>query len=402
MELPRIISVDDHVIDPPNLWLDRLPVRYHDRAPRVVRERAAGLAMNDGKVTVLESQDAQWADIWHYDDLATPLIAGVTMVGRTDLPGSTLMTYDDILPGCWQQKARLEDMDRNWTDAQVCFPQFPRFCGQTFLEREDKDFALLCLRAYNDFIIEEWCGGAGAGRLIPLTIVPLWDVELAASEIHRCAAAGSHAVTFSECPPYLGLPSVHSAYWDPFLTACDETDTVINMHVGSSSQMLTTSPDAPVPMIAAMNFVYLAGALGDWLLAGILERFPNLRIALSEGQAGWMPYMLERLDNLWERSDVYVAGLRNQVPERPSSYMDQRVFACIYDDIAGLRARDQIGMSQIMFETDYPHADSTFPDSKAVAEKLVAEAGLDEHETWQLLRGNAIQCYRLDRFGITL
>ena len=402
MDIPRIISVDDHVIDPPNLWLDRLPAKFHDRAPRVVRKRAQGIEAIDGKTSIVESPDAKWADIWLYDDVAVPLTAGVTAVGPTrDLVASTLMTYDEILPGCWQQKARLEDMDLNWTDAQICFPQFPRFCGQTFLERDDKQFALMCIEAYNDFMIDEWCAGDGAGRLIPLTIVPLWDAELAAAEIRRCADKGSHAVTFSECPPYLGLPSVYSGYWDPFFAACDETDTVINMHVGSSSTMLTTSADAPVTMVAAMNFVYLAAALGDWLFAGILARFPNLRVALSEGQAGWMPYMLERVDSLWERSDIYVANMHDRVPERPSSYVPGRIFGCIYDDVAGLRARDQIGMSQIMFESDYPHADSTFPHTARVAEKLIAEAGLDEHETWQLLRGNAIACYRLDRYGIT-
>jgi predicted TIM-barrel fold metal-dependent hydrolase len=402
MELPKIISVDDHVIDPPTLWLDRLASKYHDRAPRVVRKRAKGITAVDGKVTIEESPDAKWADIWVYDDMASPLTAGVTAVGPTrDLLANTLVTYDEILPGCWQQKARLEDMDRNWTEVQVCFPQFPRFCGQTFLERKDKDFALMCLKAYNDFMIDEWCAGEGVGRLIPLVIVPLWDADLAAEEIRRCAEKGAHAVTFSECPPFLGLPSVYTDFWDPFFAACDETDTVINLHVGSSSTMLTTSSDAPVTMVAAMNFVYLAAALGDWLFAGVLERYPNIRLALSEGQAGWMPYMLERVDSLWERSDMYDPQIREKVTERPSSYVAGRVFGCIYDDLAGLRARDQIGMSQLMFESDYPHADSTFPDTARVAEKLVTEAGLNEHEIWQFLRGNAISCYRLDRYGVT-
>jgi len=401
MELPLIISVDDHVIDPPRLWLDRLAGRYHDRAPRVHRMRVDRLEKVGRSMRAIESDDARWADVWRYDDLDTPLIAGIAAVGQVrDLPVSTFVTYDEIVPGCWQQRARLDDMDRNHTEAQVCFPQFARFCGQTFLERDDKDFALLCLQAYNDFMIDEWCAGEAAGRLIPLTLVPLWDADFAAEEIRRCAAKGSHAVTFSECPPKLGLPSVHSGYWDPFFAACDETDTVINMHVGSSSTQLTTSADAPIAMVAALNFVYLAAAFGDWLLAGILERFPNLRMALSEGQVGWMPYMIERLDNLWERGRMYDPDVREHVPNRPSSYIPGRVYGCIYDDLAGLRARDQVGTSQIMFETDYPHADTTFPDTAAVVGRLVTAAGLNEHETWQVVRGNAIDCYRLDRYGI--
>jgi predicted TIM-barrel fold metal-dependent hydrolase len=401
-ELPLIISVDDHVIDPPNLWLDRLPAKYHDRAPRVKRQRVERIEGRFTNSKVIESPTAKWADVWYYDDLATPVIAGVTAVGTTrDLIAHTMVTYDEIDPGCWQQGPRLASMVENGNDVQLIFPQFPRFCGQTFFEREDKELALLCVKAYNDFLIDEWCAGDAYGKQIPVTIVPLWDADLAADEIRRCAAKGSHAVTFSEVPPLLGLPSLYSGYWDPFFAACDETDTVINMHVGSSSTMLTTSPDAPVMMVAALNHTYLSAAYCDWMFSGKLAQFPNLRIALSEGQVGWWPYMMERVDSLWERSALYERDLRSKLPERPSSYIPGRVYGCVYDDVAGLRARDQIGMSQIMFEIDYPHADSTWPNSRQVAEKIVAEAGLDEDETYRLLRGNAIECYRLDRYGVT-
>jgi hypothetical protein len=137
------------------------------------------------------------------------------------------------------------------------------------------------------------------------------------------------------------------------------------------------------------------------LSSGKLVQFPNLRIAFSEGQAGWIPYILERLDNSWERSAMFDPSIRELVPDPPSSYMAGRVFTCIFDDLHGLESRAKIGMDQFMSETDYPHNDSTFPHSKEVAAKHVAAAGLDEHETWQLLRGNAIACYGLERFGIT-
>jgi predicted TIM-barrel fold metal-dependent hydrolase len=401
-ELPTIISVDDHVIDPPNTWLDRVPSRYHDRAPRVRRMRVAALEGGTRNTKVIESDDAKWADVWLYDDLATGLTAGVTAVGSTrELVFSTLMTYDEIDPGCWQQAARLESMAENGNDVQLMFPQFPRFCGQTFYERDDKELALLCLKAYNYFLIDEWCAGEARGKLIPVTIVPLWDAELAAEEVRRCAAKGSFAVTFSEVPPLLGLPSIYSGYWDPFFAACDETQTVINMHVGSSSTMLTTSPDAPVTMVAALNHTYLSAAYGDWMFSGKLVQFPNLKIALSEGQVGWWPYMMERVDSLWERSMLYDREMRSRVPERPSSYIPHRVYGCVYDDVAGLKAREMIGMEQIMFEIDYPHADSTWPHSRQVAEKIISEAGLNEHETYRLLRANAIECYGLERFGVS-
>jgi predicted TIM-barrel fold metal-dependent hydrolase len=401
--LPRIVSVDDHVIEPPNVWLDRLPKKYLDRAPRL--ERVKGTitgSITGGQQIVPGGANDQWADQWVYDDLTWPLVAGFASIGPVhDLPAEQPITYDQILPGCFTQADRLLDMDANHTEAALCFPTFSRFCGQTFLEREDKDLALLCVKAYNDWMIDEWCGGAGTGRLIPLTIVPLWDANLAAAEIRRCASKGSKAVCFSELPFFLGLPSIHSGYWEPFFEACDETETVINMHIGSASTLATTSVDAPVVVTASLSAQYSQAAFSDWLCSGLLARHPQLKIALSEGQVGWMPYMLERLDALWGRGASYDSDFATRVPERPSSYISGRVYGCIFDDLVGLQNRHQIGMSQIMFEIDYPHADSTFPNTLAVAEKLVSAGGLNEYEAWQLLRGNAIECYDLGRFGIS-
>src|SRR5262249_15194033 len=143
----------------------------------------------------------------------------------------------------------------NNVEVSVCFPNvLPRFCGQTFAEAKDKELALLCVQAYNDWNIDEWCGGAGRGRLIPLTLVPLWDVDLAVAEVHRTAAKGSHAITFPEDPLPLGLPGIYSGYWDPFFAACVETDTVVNMHIGSSSRMTRHSPDAPQIVWSTLMF----------------------------------------------------------------------------------------------------------------------------------------------------
>jgi predicted TIM-barrel fold metal-dependent hydrolase len=256
------------------------------------------------------------------------------------------------------------------------------------------------VQAYNDWMIDEWCGGASRGRLIPLTLLPLWDPRLAAAEVKRCADKGSHAVCFSEGPAALGLPSVHTDHWDPLWAACEATDTVVNMHIGSSSTFPQTSPDAPGLVTIALTFEGATHALVDWLCSGVLERFRSLRIALSEGQVGWMPFVLERLDNAWEHARAY-GGVRDRVPNPPSSYVEGRVYGCIFDDQAGLAMRDRIGMGQIMIETDYPHGDSTWPHSLETAEKIVAVAGLDDDEAHALLRGNAIRCYGLDRyFGI--
>lgn len=402
VEIPRIISVDDHVVEPPDLWTERLPSSYGDRIPHVVRDRAK--FRFEGGVFSYEkgAPDGEWCDWWIYDDLVYPLPKLSAAVGFEKLD-VTPITFDQLRPGGWKQADRLADMDDNHVEASVCFPNvLPRFCGQAFLEREDKDLALLCVQAYNDWMIDEWCAGDGRGRLIPMAIVPLWDPIAAAAEIHRCAAKGCFAVSFSENPYPLGLPSIHDKdrFWDPLFRACEETETILNMHIGSSSKMPTTSPDAPFAVSSTITFSNAMGSLCDYVLSGVFDRFPGLRIAYAEGQVGWMPYVIERMDKLWEERDSE-SSFGVQLANRPSSYIPGHIWGCIFDDEVGLRNRDLIGMDQICFEVDYPHADTTFPHTKEVATKIVTNAGLDDTEIYKLLRGNAIHGWGLHRFGIT-
>jgi predicted TIM-barrel fold metal-dependent hydrolase len=399
--IPKIISVDDHVIEPARVWQDRLPAKHRERGPRLQRmtgrvewvEKKASVHQDGGPGT-------REMDVWTYEGRTFPLVRGAAHCGFADEDALRPVTFDEILPGGFIQSERVSAMETNHTDASLCFPTFPRFCGQTFLEAPDKELSLLCVQAYNDWMIDEWCAGDGYGRLIPLTIIPLWDAEMAAGEIRRCADKGSHAMCFSEQPVALGLPSIYSGYWDALWAACQETETVVNMHIGSSSKMPITSPDAPWEVMMTLNSENSIHALVDWVMSGILHRYPTLRIALSEGQVGWMPFFLARMDDMWDKSDSF-DHLKQKLPEPPSHYIDGRVWGCVFNDIVGLRNRDQVGMTQIMFETDFPHADSTYPHSKQVAEKMIAEAGLDDHEAWMLLRGNAIECYDLKRWGIT-
>jgi predicted TIM-barrel fold metal-dependent hydrolase len=400
--LPKIISVDDHVVEPADLWVKRLPQRWEDDAPRVERVKGR-VRPGERAPTFEETADGGWADCWRFDGRLLPITSGfiaATLQGSeesTDLDEFRPVLYEEFRPGITDPAARLADMDANHTEASLCFPTVSRFCGQTFLEGSNPALGYECVRAYNDWMVEEWCGGSARGRLIPLTLIPLWNAGLAGEEVRRCAAKGSHAICFSEGPAALGLPSIHSGYWDPLWAACQETDTVVNMHIGSSSTWRRTSDDAPRVVPLAITFEGACRAMVDWLSSGVLERYPSIRIALSEGQVGWMPFVLERLDNAWTRTRRY--GSESQrISDLPSSYVPDRVFGCIFDDEFGLASRDVIGMSQIMIETDYPHGDSTWPNSREVVTALVERAGLNTQETVALLRGNAINCFGLDRY----
>jgi predicted TIM-barrel fold metal-dependent hydrolase len=395
VDIPRIISVDDHVLEPPDLWSSRLPTKYLDRGPRIVRKKLR----RDGSNAV-EADNGQWGDVWYYDDLVSPLLMLSAAVGFDHL-SFDFATFDQVRPGAWKQKERLGDMEADHIDVSICFPNtLPRFCGQTFLERKDKELALLCVQAYNDWMIGEWAAGAARGRLIPLGMVPLWDAELAAAEVRRNAGRGCFAVTFTENPEPLGLPTLYRPdhFWDPFFAACEETDTTVCMHIGSSSRMPTTTSDAPFIIGSSLDWLNAMGSMLDYVFSGTLERFPTLKLAYSEGQVGWMPYILERADKKWE--EFHGEDFGNTLPEPPSSYLKGRVFGCVFDDDTGLRNRDVIGMDRICYETDYPHAQATFPNTKKIATEMCDRAGLDDQEVYALMRGNAIRAFGLERFGI--
>ncbi len=392
--IPRIVSVDDHVIEPANVWQDRLPAKYRAVGPRVIQE-AGNMNFVGGNFTYEPDPDGQLCDWWIYEDKRVPQTRLSAAAGfDRDEVKVVGITYEEMRDGCYDPKARLEDMDVNHVEASLCFPSFPRFCGQTFMEADDKVLAKLCVEAYNDWMVEEWCGGTD-GRLIPLCIIPLWDVDLAAAEIRRNAARGVRAVCFSEIPPYLGLPSVHDAdgYWEPFVRACEETQTVINMHIGSSSKMPSTSDDAPAAVGSTLTFNNAMASMSDWLFSGLLEKFPTVKVAYSEGQIGWIPYILERADKVWEDNRAW-GGVGDKVPEPPSAYYYRQMYGCFFDDEVGLEMLDRVGVSNITFETDYPHSDSTWPHTKEVAEKLMGH--LPDDVIRKLVRGNAIEMLGLD------
>ena len=393
-ELPKIVSVDDHVVEPAHLWQTWLPERFKEAGPRVERRGIGEMShIGGGAYRQTFDEDGPQGDCWIYEDLIYINKRHVAAVGfdRDDMTQSPI-TYDEMRPGCYDPKARIEDMEMNHVEASLSFPSFPRFCGQTFTEAKDRDLALACVEAYNDWMVEEWCGDSG-GRLVPLIIVPLWDADLAAAEVQRNADRGCHAVCFSEIPPHLGLPSIHSGYWDPFFAVCQDTKTVVNMHIGSSSRMPATSGDAPIAVAASLSFNNAMASLSDWLFSGKLVQFPELQLAYSEGQIGWLPYILERVDDVWREHRAW-GGVKDLVPEPPSSYFHRQVIGCFFRDKHGLKSLDEIGVDNVTFETDYPHTDSTWPDTKKIAEEMMAD--LPDDVVRKIVRGNAIRAYSLD------
>jgi predicted TIM-barrel fold metal-dependent hydrolase len=395
-DLPWVISVDDHVVEPKDVWTSRLPSALRDRGPHVV-EDTCEMTFNPttGAHSFIKGGKGPIADWWVYGDALRPIpqvmaCAGFAPEDFTLQP----IPFSEMRPGCYDRDARLADMDINRVERSLCFPTFPRFAGQMFYEAPDKEVALLSVRAFNDWMIEEWCGPSG-GRLIPLCIIPLWDAQLAAVEVRRIAAAGCRAITFPELPTFLGLPSIHDRdkFWEPLWQACDGTGVTIHMHIGSGSKMPQTSIDAPSGVGVAITSVNAFMALSDWLLSGVLARYPNIKIAFSESQVGWMPYVFERCDRVFQQSSGW-CEINPSVTELPSSYVPGRVYGCFFDDMVGIATRDLIGVTQLLFETDYPHQDSTWPNTSDVIAKIAAQVTRVELE--MIMRTNAIDLLSLD------
>ena len=391
--IPKIISADDHVIEPAHVWQDRMPSKHKELAPKIVIAPQGEMTLNDGVWLETPGTGDKMAAWWHFENKRYQI---KQMVACPGIPPEEVtmegVTYDDIAPGCYDPIARLADMDINHVEASLCFPNYPRFCGQLFSEADDLELGLLCVQAYNDWMIDEWCGSSG-GRLIPLYIVPLWDAALAAKEIYRVAEKGCRAVEWSELPAWLARPGIHGDFWDPFLKACEETQTVICMHIGSGTKTVQTSPEAPTVVTANLIVCNSAASMIDWIFSGKFEQFPNLKLLYAESQIGWIPYFIERADDTW-RTHQWAQG-EKRIPKPPSHYYKRHVYSCFFKDTVGIDLLDRIGEDNVLFETDYPHQDGTFPNTLAIAEELFGH--LEQETIDKIARDNAIKL-----FGLTI
>lgn len=367
-----VVSVDDHVIEHATVWTDRLPAKHLEAGPRIVE-------LDGGN------------QVWTFEDRMIPTIGLNAVAGKDPKDfGLDPVRYDEMLPGCYDVKARLADMDTDGVHVQMCFPSFPGFAGSTFFAANDKVLANACVVAWNDFILDEWCGAA-PDRFIPMVMVPFWDVEAAVAEVERTAAKGAKAITFTEAPHRLGLPSFHADHWDPLLAAAAAADLPLCLHFGTGGAP-DVAPDANFAVAIALFGMNSQFTTVDLLLSPVFHKHRRLKVALSEGGIGWMPYVLERVDYTWERHRWYT-GVNTDV--RPSDLFRDHIFGCFIADEAGIAVRNLIGIDNLMFESDYPHSDSNFPASR---EKLAAALqSVPDDDARKIAEDNARRVFNFPR-----
>ena len=367
-----LISVDDHLVEPPWVFEGRMPAKFADLAPRVI-----------------ETEDGN--EVWEfdgnrYDQVGLNAVAGRPKSAWTIDP----VRFSEMRRGCYEIDARIVDMDICGVWASVNFPSaITGFCGSVFTRASDPELGLAATRAWNDWFFEEWFSAYPA-RIVPNGITWLADPAIGAEEIRRNAARGFVSVTLPERPHNLGLPSVFSGYWDPIIEACVQTETVINLHVGSSGP--ATMPfDAPHMQLGSTLFGSLSlTACTEWLWSGYPARYPSVKFVMSEGGIGWVAMLMDRLDNITHRSGTGTGGIYGDTS--PSEVLRRNFWFCTIDDPSTISTRYRIGVENICLEVDYPHGDSTWPDTQAVIAEFCGDLPIDEIRMMTHL--NAAKLYR--------
>jgi len=341
----KLFSVDDHIIEHANVWADRVPAKYAATAPHVIDE--------DGR------------EFWVYEDTR------LTTMGLNAVAGKPREEWDmeptrfaDMIPGCYDPKERARDLLSQGILASISFPTLPRFGGMLFAGFKDKDLAYECVKAWNDFVLDEWCPSGPPGLFVPMIITTVWDPKLAEREIRRCVDKGAKALSFVENPMPDGFPSFHvkDGHWDPIWGVCQEAGLPICMHILSSGYRPPVDPDASFAAAIAVGNMTGMMAFVNMLLSGIPERFPDIKMVWSEAGIGWVPSVLERCDRMIDRHQHW-AGKHEL---KPSEVFRRNMSNCMVDEPIGLKLWEHIGADNILSESDYPHSDTPFPHTQEV------------------------------------
>ncbi len=398
-----MISVDDHLIEPANVWVDRLPAKYREAGPRWISD--------------------EHGDSWLFEqDKRVPLDAmgtgGAIWPVEARPPMFTPLSWSEVAPACYDPKARIEAMNRHHELAALCFPNMAGFAGSLFQRARDKELALLCIQAYNDWFLEEWCGEY-PGRFIGLGLVPHWDGRLAAAEAERIIAKGARAVSFSQAPDKVGFPPISDDHWHPLFSVMHDAKLPLCTHLGTG--MAPAEEDAAADWTKKMrdaiknndldSFAERMGVsrsemslrrkmlpgtstsiigarmgqdtLKEWLDSGNFERYPNLTVALSENGIGWIPSVLSLAD--WEET------LNRRVEPNdgpmPSELFRAHIYGCFIDEPVTPKLLEEVGTDNIMIETDFPHTATNWPNSMERVNECLA--GIPDDARWKILRGTA-------------
>ena len=373
-----LVSIDDHVIEPRDMFDHHVPDRWKDEAPRSV-------------------MNAQGIERWVFqgEESGSGSLNAVVGWPKEDW-GMDPTTYAEMRPGAYDVHERVRDMDHNGILASMCFPSFVGFSGGFFQRAKDKDLALVMTQAYNDWHIDEWAA-SHPGRFIPLAIPPVWDPEDLATEVRRVAKKGCRAMTMPELPHIQGLPSYHDLdFWGPFFTAASEEQVVMCLHIGQGFAAINTAPGAPIDNLIILATQVSALAAQDLLWGPAFQTYPDLKVAWSEAGIGWIPFYLNRCDRHYTNQRWLGHDFGTKLP---SDIFREHSLACYVTDPTALKVREDIGIDIIAWECDYPHSDSIFPAAPEFVHHELTAAGCSDEEMDKITWQNSCRFFGWDPFA---
>ena len=383
-----IIDADTHISEPPDLWTSRISTaRWGDLVPHVKREE-------DG------------SDRWYFGKIRSYGVAQLCVAGWDGFMPDHPETLADGDPGCYLAKQRLERMDEYGIHAQVLYPNVIGFSAQHFMGLKEPELMLLCVQAYNDFLVE-WSAEA-PDRFIPIMALPFWDLEASVAEIKRSKERGHLGILFGCEFQNFGLPQLGDRYWDPIWTVAQDLELSINFHSGSGGRPAAELDNPPEgygrqAMYAKVSTTMFMGngrGIAETIMSGICHRFPGVNFVSVESGVGWIPFLLEALDWQWLNS-----GCRQEHPDRdlPSEYFRRQIYGCFWFESNKdfLYPVLETFSDNMLFETDYPHPTSLSPGPASTADiprKFVDDAlgDLPEATARKVLHDNAARVYHLD------
>ncbi len=367
MTIPRLISADSHVVEPPDLWTERIDARFRDRAPRMVR----GAGSFEGDCFVCEELSPM--------PITSLAVAGVD---SEEYPDRMFGNFENVPAGGWDPVARVLDQEKDSVDAEVLYTSV----GMVMFGLQDGELRAAIFRAFNDWLAE-FCSHAPR-RFAGIGLIPMDDVDVAVRELERAARLGLKGAMIWGAPP--ADRPYDSSIWDPLWAAAQSTGLPLSLHI------LTGRQGPGVDMTSVMRGYGLLHhgiqhALSTIIFGGVLERFPELRIISVENDIGWLAHFIQRIDHAYEK--YRSLETRDVIPELPSFYCRRQVYATFQDAPVGIRLRDDIGVDNIMWASDFPHSDSTWPRSREIVERDFTD--VPEDQAGKIVRYNCAQLYEL-------
>ena len=370
MDQPRVISSDSHVIEQKDLWTSRMPARFRDRAPHIVSQ-----------------EDADW---WICDGRKVASLGIGSDVGlRFEAPEKLRQErrYEDVRPGGYIPGEHVKDSDADGVDVSVIYPSIGFIMYSTV---PDSELLTACFAAYNDWV-GEFCS-AYPERLKGIAMLNVDDVQVAVNELKRCANLGFIGAMIPVYPPE--EKRYRLLEYEPLWAAAQDLDVPLSLHLFTSRP----SPEEFKGLDQTASFIsnyehWVRMSLGDMILSGVFERYPKLQVGSVENELSWAPNFLDRIDYTYTQRTRKPSWHRFKEDMLPSDYFRRNVFMSFQQDALGIRLRDIIGVDNLLWGSDYPHQDSTFPRSQQILREILADC--TEEGKAMIVGGNAARVYRL-------